>query len=226
MNNLFGTLMRSFRSKAEDRLTDEYAVDLIEQKIRDAEAGLESAKSTLATLILRKRSEEKLLTSLVSRSKDLENRAQKALKAGKDDLAMDAAEAIAEIENETAVRQRTLDELEHRVQRTQTTLEKAHRRIVDLKQGLVSARAIDADRRAQHTLNRNLNSVGAIKEAEDLIERVAGSSDPLAEADVLDEIDRGLTKHDVGDRLAAAGFGDKSKVDAGDVLARLKKSKK
>ncbi|GLQ15783.1 PspA/IM30 family protein [Maritalea porphyrae] len=226
MGNLFGTLLKSFSAKAEDQLTDKYAVELIEQKVREAEAGLSGAKRTLASLIIRKRGEEKMLSTLQNRAKDLEKRASAALEAGKEELAMDAAEAIAEIENEGAVRQATLDELEHRVSRTQSSVEKAHRRIVDLKQGLVTARAIDADKRAQKSLNRSLSSTTAINEAEALIARVTSSDDPLEESEVLDQIDAGLTKSDIGDRLAQAGFGDKSKVDATDVLTRLKQQGK
>ncbi len=109
---------------------------------------------------------KKVLTTLNGRINDLETRAGAALEAGKDQLAMDAAEAIAEIENESAVRKATLDELENRVMRTQSSVEKAHRRIVDLKQGLVTARAIDADKRTQKSLNRSLSSTTAINEAE------------------------------------------------------------
>ena len=222
MTNLFSTLLKSFSAKADDQLVDKYGVELIEQKVREAEAGLAGAKQTLASLIIRKRNEEKVLNSLKARAKDLEKRASSALDAGKEQLAMDAAEAIAELENEIGVRSSTLDELSNRVSRTQSSVEKAHRRIVDLKQGLVTARAISADRRAQQTLNRNLSGTSAINEAENLIARVTSSADPLEEGDVLDQIDAGLNKSDIGDRLATAGFGDKSKVDASDVLARLK----
>ncbi len=59
-----------------------------------------------------------------------------------------------------------------------------------------------------------------------MIARVTSSDDPLEESEVLDQIDAGLTKADIGDRLAQAGFGDKSKVDAADVLTRLKQQGK
>ena len=39
---------------------------------------------------------------------------------------------------------------------------------------------------------------------------------------MLDEIDAGLTQTGIRDRLSEAGFGDKTKVRADDVLARLK----
>ncbi|WP_027834618.1 PspA/IM30 family protein [Maritalea myrionectae] len=222
MINMFSTLMKSFSAKAEDRIVDEYAVELIEQKVREAEAGLAGAKRTLASLIMRQRSEEKILNSITARARDLEKRATAALDAGRDELAQDAAEAIADIENEASVRRATMDELERRVSRTKMAVEKAHRRIIDLKQGLITARAIDADRRTHKSLDRSLSNGSAIHEAEALIARVTNSSDPLEESNILDEIDSSLSKADIGDRMARAGFGEKSKIEATDVIARLK----
>ncbi len=221
--NLFGALLKGFSAKAEEQVRDRYAVELIEQKIRDAETGLAGAKQTLASLILRKRNEEKTLNNLKGRVKDLEKRAGAALDDGNEALALDAAEAIADIENEAAVRQSTLNELDARVTKTQNAVEKAHRRIVDLKQGLVSARAIDANRKAQRSLDHSLSGASAINDAEELIACITNADDPLDEAEVIDEINAGLTKTDVTERLAEAGYGDKTKSTGADVLARLKK---
>lgn len=48
------TLIDGTNARANDRLKDVYAVELIEQRIREAEANLSAAKVTLATLIQRK----------------------------------------------------------------------------------------------------------------------------------------------------------------------------
>ena len=122
------------------------------------------------------------------------------------------------------MRRDTLSQLANRISRTQSSVEKAHRRIIDLRQGMISARAADAERKAQKSLNRSLGSTASVREAEDLIARVMNRSDPLAESEVLDEIDEGLSNTAIRDRLGAAGFGTKSKVDAEEVLARLRSS--
>ena len=64
---MFATLKVLFdgeRARTEDRLKDTYAVELIDQRIREAEANLSAAKMTLASLIQRKRSEERLADTL------------------------------------------------------------------------------------------------------------------------------------------------------------------
>lgn len=57
---MFGTLKTLFigaSSRAEETVRDAYAIEMIDQKIREVEASLSAAKSTLASLIQRQRSE-------------------------------------------------------------------------------------------------------------------------------------------------------------------------
>jgi len=222
MFNLLKTLITGANAQAEEALTDRFAIDLIEQKIREADAGLSAAKNTLASLIVRQRNEERHLSRLNEEIADLEKRAGLALQDGNEGLATDAAKAIADLINEQAIRQSTVDQLNQRVLRMQAAVAKANRRIIDLRQGMISARAVDAERRAQKSLNRTIGNSTAMRDAETLINRVMTADDPLEQSDVLDEIDAGLNGASIRDRLAQAGYGDRTKVTAGDVLARLK----
>jgi phage shock protein A len=222
MLSMLKTLLNGASARADEALTDVFAIDLIEQKIREAEAALGTAKNTLASLIIRKRNEEQHFARLEAQINDLEGRAAQALAAGHEALATDAASAIALLINERAVRQQTVAQLAQRVLRTEAAVAKAHRRIIDLRQGMISARAIEAERRAQKSLNRSIGNTSAIREAEALINRVMTFEDPLDQGDVLDQIDADLDGTAVRDRLAAAGFGDRQKVSGADVLARLK----
>ena len=141
MFNVLRTLFAGASARAEEQLVDTFAIDLIEQKIREADAGLAAAKNTLAALIVRQRNEQQTFDRLVAQITDLEARVRQALASGREDLATDGATAIAQLENEKAVRRDTLAQLANRIARTQSSVEKAHRRIVDLRQGMISARA-------------------------------------------------------------------------------------
>lgn len=222
MLNVLKTLLQGANARAEERLTDHFAIDLIEQKIREAEHGLAAAKNTLASLIVRQRNEDRALQGLEARLADLEGRARLALADGREDLAADAAAAIADLENERAVRRETVVQLADRIARTRLSVEKASRRITDLRQGMVSARAADAERRAQKSLNRSLGSASAVREAEELIARVMNQGDPMEEGEVLDEIDASLSSAGIRDRLGDAGDGARTRVSADEVLNRLK----
>lgn len=221
MFDLLSTLIKGANAKAVETATDHFAIDLLTQKIREAEEGVSSAKQVLATLILRQRSEQKALDLLRSRKTSLEDRVRQALAGNNTDLAMEGAGAVAEMENEIAVRAETCARLEEKAFRLRNSVEKAHRRVVDLRQGALTARAIDMERRSQKKLNRSLGG-SAVEEAEALIRRVADQDDPLAQAEILTEIDDGLTHKTTEQRLADAGYGPAMKVRAEDVLARLK----
>ncbi len=221
MFDLLSTLIKGANAKAVETATDHFAIDLITQKIREAEDGVSGAKQVLATLILRQRTEQKTLDLLISRRAGFEDRVRLALNAGNESLAMEGAAAVAEMENEIAVRSETVARLEEKVIRLRVSVEKAHRRVVDLRQGAMTARAIDMERRSQKRLNRSLGG-SAVEEAEALIRRVADQDDPLIQAEILEEIDDNLTHKTTEERLASAGYGPATKVRPEDVLARLK----
>lgn len=222
MLDLLSTLFRGANAKASETVTDHFAIDLINQKIREAESGVEGAKHALAALIIRQRGEQKTLDALGVRKAILENRVREALAAGNETLALEGANAIAEMENEATIRAETLARLSERVARLRQSVEKAHRRVADLRQNAMAARAIDLERRSQRRLNRSLDGGSAIHEAEKLIQRVTDQDDPLEQSGVLDEIDNALSHRSAEDNLAAAGFGPATKTRAQDVLTRLR----
>lgn len=213
------------RARTEDRLKDTYAVELIEQRIREAEANLSAAKLTLASLIQRKRSEQRLADTLDKRIATLEDRAREALKADREDMAREAAQSIADMENERCLRQETIERLTSRIGQLQGSVETAHRRIIDLKQGAITARAVRREQTIQSRLNRSIAGSSAADEAEALIKRVVDQDDPFEQSEILRGIDRQLSGQDADDKLAEAGFGDPNKVTANAVLDRLKSSK-
>lgn len=219
------TLLDGAGARAEDRLKDTYAIELIEQRIREAEANLSAAKVTLASLIQRKRSEERLANTLDTRIADLTKRAQEALAQDRSDLAQEAARAIAEMENEHGVRQTAIDSLASRISRLQVSVEAAHRRIVDLRQGAITARAVRFEAKSQARLNRTLSQGTAADEAEALIKRVVDQDDPFEKSQILRDIERGLDGRSAAEKLEDAGFGDPTRSTAASVLERLKSQK-
>lgn len=227
MFKTLATLINGANARAEDRVRDAFAIELIDQKIREAEASLKAAKATLATLIQRQRAEQKQRDTLNGRIKDLTRRAEEALEAGRDDMAEEAARAIATMENERSIRDGTLDRLDHKILRLRSSIEAGHRRIIDLKQGAIQARAVRREQQIQTRLNTTIGQSAAVDEAEELISRVLGRDDPFEQSEILREIDRDLSSDTLVDRMADEGFGPSDRTTANDILNRLKaKTKK
>ncbi len=222
MLTTFKTLFIGANARAEEQVRDHFALELIDQKIRETEAQLRAAKATLATLVQRQRSEKRLYEALEARIATMTVRAREALAANRQELTAQAAEAIATMENEARLRADTLDRLETQATRLRTSVEAAHRRIIDLKQGAITARAIRREQQMQSRLRTTIASTSSADEAQELIARVIGKDDPFEHSQILSEINADLNHNSLDDSMAAQGFGPATKVTARDVLDRLK----
>ena len=110
------------------------------------------------------------------------------------------------------------------VPRLRTSIEAGHRRIIDLKQGAIQARAVRREQSIQMQMH-STTGASATEEAEELIARVLGQDDPFEQAEILGQINRDLNHGAITDTLADAGFGAVTRATAGDVLNRLKSKK-
>ena len=216
------TLVVGANARAGETLRDEYSIELIDQKIREAAQSLKAAKLSLANLLQQQRAEQRQLEGLKGRIGDLMIRAKEALSAGREDLALGAAKAVAELENESVTRQQTVDRLDMRILQLRQSIETASRRLIDLKQGALSARAVRREQAMQKRLNRHLGGESPMDEAQELIAGVLQARDPFEQGQILAEIDQGLDHTNIAARMEEAGFGDKTRSTAADVLGRLK----
>jgi len=219
------TMMNGQSARAEDRVRDAFAIELIDQKIRESDAGLRAGKATLASLIQRQRAEEQQHSALKGRVVDLTGRATEALEKGREDMATEAARAIATMENELTVRHETLEQLDQKIVRLSSSIEAGHRRIIDLKQGAIQARAVKREQDIQMKMTRSGMSSNSTQEAEDLIARVLWRDDPFEKAEILADINQDLQGDSITNRMADAGFGVATRTTADDVLARLRSTK-
>lgn len=222
MFKTLATLINGANARGEDRVRDAFAIELIDQKIREAEGSLKAAKATLASLIQRQRAEDNMRGNLQSKVNDLMKRAQAALDDDRTDMAQQAAQSIASMENELTVRTDTLARLDQKILRLRTSIEAGHRRIIDLKQGAIQARAVRREQDIQSRMRSTIRTTSSVEEAEELIGRVLGRDDPFEQAEILSEINEGLSHDGVTNRLADAGYGAATRSTADDVLARLK----
>ena len=195
---------------------------VIEGKIVEAENGQTQAKRALASMITRTKNEGRALAGIEKRVQDLESRIKMALRDGQDELAADAAQMLASMENERKVRQETLRRSDEKAQRLRLAIEKNHRMLIDLRQGLIMAKAITTERKAFGSLQGDLNARSSIREGEAVLQRLLDSEDPVEAMEILDDIEDALSGDKVLGDLAEAGYGASLKTNADDVLTRIK----
>ena len=94
------TMVRGRTALIAEELGDQNALLILDQQVRDATGALDGAKKALAVATAQESQEQQRLDATHARITDLETGAIAAIKAGREDLATEAAEAVATLEAE------------------------------------------------------------------------------------------------------------------------------
>src|SRR6476620_9151771 len=141
------TLVRGAASRAEEEVTDRSALLILDQQIRDSAAGIERAKRALAVAIAQDEGEGKRLETTLSRIADLEQRAIEALNGGAEDLAGEAAEAIAVMEADRDAIREARATFAREIAGLKAAVRKSAQRLSELERGRRIAQAAESVRR-------------------------------------------------------------------------------
>jgi phage shock protein A len=219
------TLMRGQSARAAEKIEDQHALLILDQQIRDAAGALDRARKALAVAAAQDASEDKRIATLQTDIKDLEARATAALGA-REDLATEAAEAIAGLEIDLAAARSAHASFARESARLRGLVRNGERRIADLERGRRTAQAADAVRRLR---TKGLWTVGqnasALRDAEVTLERLRRNQAEAETADqVYDELANETGPDLLKEKLEKAGFGDRTKPTAASVLERLRQA--
>ena len=218
------TLVRGRTALIAEEVADQNALLILDQQMRDATGALERAKKALAVAIAQENQEGQRLDATHARIADLETRALAAIEAGRDDLATEAAEAIAtlEAERDASASARSLFAAE--IAKLKGHVLQQQMRFSQLERGRRIARAAEAVRVARRgRIERAPIFAGTFTEAEATLDRLR---EHQAEADAaeaaFDALDTATSPIAVAEKLSAEGFGSRLKPNAADVLTRLR----
>jgi phage shock protein A len=218
------TLVRGRIAVAGEELEMRNALVILDQQMRDAAANVDRAKRTLALAIAQDQQEGRRLEATIARIADLEIRATAALDGNREDLAREAAEAIAALEadRDAAMTARALFASE--IARLKRHVASAEARITELDRGRRIARASEAVRNMRRSgIEAASPYESTLPEAENTLRRLRERQLEAQAADeALIEIDAASGPLATAEKLAEQGFGPRLKSTADDVLARLK----
>ena len=228
---MFKTVLTLFRGSvafAEEELEDRTALLMLDQQMRDAAAAVERSKRSLALAIAGDQQEGRRLDITNARIADLEVRATAALDGGREDLAREAAQAIANLEadRDAAMTARALFATE--IGRLKRHVSSAEARITELDRGRRIARASEAVRALRRGgIEAARPYESTLPEAERTLRRLRERQiEAQAADDALFELDAATGPLAAAEKLAEHGFGPRLKSTAEDVLARLNASRK
>src|SRR5262249_23057981 len=199
------TLFRGSVAAAEEELQDRTALLILDQQMRDAGAAVDRSKRTLALAIAQDQQEGRRLDATNARITDLEVRTSAALDGGREDLAREAAQQIANLEadRDAAMTARTLFAQE--IARLKRHVSSAEARLTELDRGRRIARASEAVRalrrggveaarpyestlpEAENTLRRLRERQQEAQAADEALIEIDAAAGPLATAEKLAE---------------------------------------
>jgi phage shock protein A len=224
---MFKTVLTLFRGSvavAEEELQDRTALLILDQQMRDAATAVERSKRALALAIAQDQQEGKRLEVTCARIADLEVRAGAALDAGREDLAREAAQAIANLEAERDAAKTARALFATEIGRLKRHVANAEARIGEVDRGRRIARASEAVRALRRGgIEAARPYECTLPEAEATLKRLRDRQMEAQAADeALMELDAATGPLSVAERLAEQGFGPRIKTTADDVLSRLK----
>ena len=225
MLKLFVTLARGLARRSTEEVLDHHAVIILDQQIADCATAVEASRRALAIAIAQDRSEAKRAQSLRDRIADLEGRAVAAIQGGREDLAQEAAEAIAPLEADLQATDEACRRFADEAKRLRRTVADAERRLANLERGRRTAQAAEAVRRLRETAAAaGTTASSPLAEAEATLRRLQQQqAEAEAASEALDELDTDRAAETVTEKLADQGFGPRLKPTADDVLERLRR---
>jgi|HubBroStandDraft_5_1064220.scaffolds.fasta_scaffold106441_3 phage shock protein A len=187
----------------------------LERSISAAHHAHASARHALAIAMAEETRENARRTALAAKASDLEQRAVAALQAGREDLAAQAAEAIASIATDVNASEQASQRFAAEVALARREVSSQRRRLSELDRGRRLARIGHA---LTATAPTSASGLDHFSEAEATLARVAVDN----HAARLVREETAEPAETLVERMSDAGFGESPHVRASDVLARLR----
>ena len=207
-----------------EEVADQNALVILDQQMRDAIGAVDRAKRALAIALAQESQEGQRLDATRARISDLETRAIAAIEGGREDLATEAAEAIANLEAERDASATAQALFAAEIGKLRGHVLQQQMRFSQLERGRRIARAAEAVRVARRgRIEAAPVYEGTLAEAEATLSRLR---ERQVEADAaetaFDAFDAATGPIAVAEKLSAEGFGPRLKPNVADVLARLR----
>ncbi|MEM7076569.1 MAG: PspA/IM30 family protein [Pseudomonadota bacterium] len=219
----FLTLARGRSADATSAVMDANALSILRQQLRDASTAVERSRKALAVVMAYAEREKASLIRLEEQIGTLETRALAALEKDREDLALEASEAIADLEAEATATRNAIETYSAETTRLRNALKDSEAKLVDLKRGQRLAEANDKAIKLRGALPNVAKT--DLEDAADTLKQLQARQDQAhATAKAMTQLSTQMKAETLDDRMAAAGCGYPKKSSGTAVLDRLKAS--
>ena len=217
------TALRGGVNEAGEAVVDSQALRILDQEIREADAELKNSKDSLAALMARQKVAEEKVANLKKEIRKHEEYAIKALEKEGEELAMEVAQKIADMQNQLDVETEGARQYTESANKLRTAISQTERNIKRLKQQVDTVKATDSVHKAQAAVaERHSGSHSKLRTAMDSLERIK-EKQALQEAQMQAASELAEESYDqsLQEKLQEAGIAP-GVHDADEILAKLK----
>lgn len=215
------TLLRGAAHDADEAFDDAHAIPLLRQQLRECAQAVSATRKALALAIAQNEQQAERNDKVASRIADLEERTVAALEQGQTNLAQEAAETIARLQDDRDAGVEVMQSLEADVRKLRESVTTSEERLRALKRGQQIAVAADKAHRLTHAIPGGSST--ALRDAEATLVRLRTRQTETEAANAaLDTLENTHDPKTLREKLAASGCGTPLKTTAEAVLERLR----
>ncbi len=200
------TAIRGKAREVGEGIIDKNSVRIFEQEIKEAEEQLNKSKQNLTSVMAKEMQASRKVESLQQDITKHENYVSSALEKENEDLALEIAQKIADIQSEFEIQKKAQTSFSAHSTRLKAMIKKTSRSLADLNRQLVMVKTTENVQKATSAITNNYAS---------------GSSKLLTAKESLDRIKKRQDNHE--DRLKA-GEQLQNEFDGKDLEAKMKEA--
>ncbi len=210
---------------AAEAVADTQALRILDQEIREAESELRRSEESLTTIIAKQKLAKRKVNDLNASVDEHESYAAQALEKADENLALEIAEKIADLETQRDTEQEFLTQFESSSVSLRKSIKDARINLRRMEQQVDTVKATASVQKAQTAVSsRHLGANSKMKTAAESLERIkAKQQERTAELEAANELASDESGDGLSAKLKAAGIvGSTSKED---ILARIRAKK-
>ena len=223
LNNVFKTI-KGYGNEANDAFVDTQGIRIMEQEIREAEENQRKANESLTDVMAEQKGIARKVNDLKASVTEYSEAIGKLLNSGDEELAMETAEKLAELETDLDSNQAILDSFNEQVKELKAIIKDSAKQMEALKREVSIIKSTEAAQKASEATAAQFSGTNSsLRSASASMERIKAKQqkrkDKMKSAR---ELAKETSGGDLNAKLAAAGvIGNKS--SAASILDRYKK---
>jgi len=220
------TAIKGGAREAGEAIIDKNSIRIFEQEIKDAETELAKAKQGLTEVLAKEMQAARKVKSLKEDVAKHEKYASQALEKNNEELALEIAQKIADIQTELDIQVKSQNSFSDHSKRLKDMIKKTSKALADMKRQLVMVKTTDSVQKATTAITQNYASGSSkLLTAKESLDRIKKKQQNLEDRLAVGEsMQDDLEGKSLDAKMKEAGIveGDDK---AQDILARLKAKK-